>query len=110
MTPQSETWIIGDRRENPDRRRKLDEPVSLKVLATVLAGLILAFLLWVSTIASSSVVTAPRFEKDSARRDFNAAMQKRDVEDVARSTARTDTNVYRLCLMLAPSSRRGECR
>lgn len=88
----------------------MNEPVPTKVFVGVLTSLIGAFLLWLFATGAGSVTSAQRFERDSVRRDFDAAMQKRDIQDVAKSTARTDTNVYRLCVMLAPASRRGECR
>jgi hypothetical protein len=69
-------------RRNGDRREKLNEPVTLKVFATVLGGLILASLLWLSTVASSSVITTTRFERDSARRDFRDSMRSRDMQEI----------------------------
>lgn len=108
--PESETWILGDRREGERRAPKMHEPVTLRVFVTVLSAVIVAAVLWLSSTGAGAVTSSQRFERDSARRDFDAAMQKRDVQDVRASTARTDTNVYRLCVMLAPAARRGECR
>lgn len=82
----------------------------LKVFAGVLVALIASAVLWLSAVASSSVVTSQRFTADSARRDFRDSMRSRDLQDMRSSVARTDTNVYRLCVMLSPASRRGECR
>lgn len=108
MNPPPEAWIIGERREGDRRAPRLNEPVSVKLFVTVLSGVILAGVLWLSSTAGSSVITAQRFTQDSARRDFRDSMRARDMMDVRSSVARTDTNVRQLCLML--SSRAGACR
>jgi hypothetical protein len=66
----------------PADRRKFDEPVTIKVLVGVVTSILVAFFIWSATIASSSVVSTPRFERDSARRDFRDSMRSRDMQDI----------------------------
>lgn len=108
MTPPPETWIIGDREErrhsDTPKRRRGDEPVTVRVLVGVLTGLILAVVVAASKFASSSVVSTQRFEMDSIRRAANDSLTARDMKDVRTSVARTDTNVRCIRAILARSS------
>lgn len=69
----------------------MHEPVSLKVFVTVLSSVIVAGILWLSSTGAGSVTSSTRFEKDSARRDYESAAMRRDVMDVYRATMRNDS-------------------
>jgi hypothetical protein len=77
-----ESTTINRREPNAPADRRLDQPVSMKVLVGVVTSLLAAFFIWSATIASSSVVSTPRFERDSARRDFKDSMRSRDMQDI----------------------------
>lgn len=87
-----------DRRDRDRRAHKLNEPVTMKLFITVLSGVIVAGLLWLSSMASSSVVTTSRFERDSARRDYRDSMQTRDMQDM-----RADVRCIRAVVKKSPT-------
>lgn len=91
MTPPPEhgSFTIGERRET--ERRRMSEPVSVKLLLTVVSGLLLSFILWLSATGAGAVTSSTRFERDSVRRDNSEAMIRRDIGDVYEATMRNDS-------------------
>lgn len=69
----------------------MNEPVSMKVLVAVVSGLLLSFLLWLTTTGAGAVTSAQRFERDSVRRDNETVLLKRDIGDVYQATMRNDS-------------------